>query len=87
METIHYTGFCRDFGRRERRFLERMRQQKASYSTWRAAGYIEMIPGEVIDYEYIYRQVDKDAQRFDVRELASWWGAAQPILRLTAAGL
>ena len=68
--------------------VERMRQQKASYSTWHAAGYIEMIPGEVIDYEYIYRQVDEDAQRFDVREIAfDRWGASQLYVRLTAAGI
>jgi phage terminase large subunit-like protein len=72
----------------EAAIAERMRQQRASYATWQVQGFIEMIPGEVIDYEYVYRRIDEDAALFDVKEIAfDRWGASQVYVRLTAAGL
>lgn len=67
---------------------ERMRQQKASYDTWHEQGYIEMIPGEVIDYEYVYARIDADAEKFAVKQIAfDRWGASQVYVRMTAAGI
>lgn len=72
----------------EAAIADRMRQQRASYATWQAEGWIEMIPGEVIDYEYIYRRIDEDATIFDVKQIAfDRWGASQVYVRMTAAGI
>lgn len=58
------------------------------YETWVRNGLIEAIPGPVIDYDFIYAQIDKDAQMFDVREVAyDPWGAAEVYLRLEKEGM
>ena len=37
--------------------------------------WITAIPGDVIDYEWIYRQIDEDAQRYDLQEIGfDRWG-------------
>jgi phage terminase large subunit-like protein len=66
---------------------ERSRSQRAPYQAWADAGYLTMTPGEVIDYEYVYRQIDEDRERFDVREIAfDRWGASQVYVRMAGAG-
>jgi len=51
-------------------------------------GHITAIPGAVIDYEYIYEQIDRDAQTFDIKEVGyDRWGAAEVYLHLEKAGM
>lgn len=65
----------------------RSRDQRVPYDVWVRDGWIEAIPGEVIDYEYIYAQVDRDAQQFEITEIGyDRWGAAEVYLRMEKAG-
>jgi phage terminase large subunit-like protein len=51
-------------------------------------GLITPIPGEVIDYAYIYDQIEKDVARFDVQEIAyDRYQAAEIYVRMANAGL
>lgn len=72
----------------ETAMIERSRSQRVPYDAWVHQGYITAIPGDVIDYAYIYAQVDADARKFDVREIAfDRWGAAEIYVRMAQAGL
>lgn len=67
---------------------ERSLNDRAPYEAWQKQGLIEATPGEVIDYEFIYAQVDRDAQTYDIAEIGyDRWGAAEVYLRLAAAGM
>lgn len=56
---------------------ERSQRDQVPYAAWVRAGYIEAIPGEVIDYEFVCAQIDRDAQTYDLREVGfDRWGAA-----------
>jgi len=71
----------------EAAMIERSRAQRVPYDTWVAAGQIAAIPGEVIDYDYVYAQIDADAQTFDVQEIAfDRYGAAAVYVRMANAG-
>ncbi len=63
--------------------LKRSRRDHVPYDAWVRQGYITAVPGEVIDYDYIYAQVDEDAQKYDIQEIAfDRWGATQVYQRL-----
>lgn len=67
---------------------ERRRNERVPYDEWVRDGHITAIPGAVIDYEYIYEQIDRDAQTFDIQEVGyDRWGAAEVYLRLEKAGM
>lgn len=67
---------------------ERVRRDRVPYDVWAEMGLIELIPGEVIDYAYVYAQIDCDAQEFDIQEIAfDRWGAASIYLWLTNRGM
>jgi len=71
----------------ETAMIERSRAQRVPYDKWVAQGWITAIPGEVIDYDYVYRQADADAQMFDVQEIAfDRYGAAAVYVRMANAG-
>lgn len=72
----------------ETAMITRSRSQRVPYDQWVQQGYITMIPGEVIDYEYIYAQIDQDAQTFDIREVAyDRYGAAEIYVRMAKVGI
>lgn len=72
----------------EERMQERRRGGWGSYVEWARAGLIEATPGEVIDYEFVFAQMDRDAQTYDIREVGfDRWGAAQVYLRMAKAGM
>lgn len=72
----------------EETIREKGRTDRALYGLWAQEGSLIAIPGEVIDYAWIYEQMDRDAQVFDVREVAyDRWGAAEIYLRMEQAGL
>lgn len=55
---------------------------------WIRQGYLTATPGNVIDYKAITAALDKDASRYDVREVAyDRWGMAQLQIDLAEAGL
>jgi phage terminase large subunit-like protein len=67
---------------------ERSRSQRVPYDVWQREGYLTGIPGEVIDYEWIYKQIDEDAQKYDLREIAfDRWGAAEIYVRMAKQGM
>ena len=68
--------------------IEERRRNRVPYDAWVREGHITAIPGAVIDYEYIYEQIDRDAQTFDIKEVGyDRWGAAQVYLQLEKMGM
>ncbi len=49
---------------------ERARTDRVPYEMWAEAGLITLTPGNVIDYEFILEDVQKDAFKFDVQKIA-----------------
>jgi phage terminase large subunit-like protein len=57
-------------------------------SAWVRQGWITLTPGDVLDHKAVLAQIDRDAQAFDVAELAyDRWGMAQMMTDLADAGL
>ena len=56
---------CRASGCR-RRPCGNGRRRSGCYMQWVADGHIIMVPGDVLDYEYIYERIDADRERFNV---------------------
>lgn len=72
----------------EERMRERSRRDRVPYESWVRQGYLIATPGEVVDYDYLIDQIDEDAQRFDVREIAfDPWGATSVQQELTDLGM
>lgn len=68
--------------------IEERRRNRVPYDAWVREGHITAIPGAVIDYEYIYEQIDRDAQVFDIKEVGyDRWGAAQVYLQMEKMGM
>mgnify|MGYP001583740392 CR=1 FL=1 len=66
----------------------RVARDKTPYDAWLKRGLIRTTPGEVIDYEYILRQIGEDAERFDVAEVAfDRWGATKMVQSLDRDGM
>lgn len=85
-EEGRYVVLCR-FWVPEEKIRERSRDDHVPYDVWVREGWIEATPGEVIDYEFVYAQVDKDCMTFNVKEIAfDRWGAAEVYLRMAKAG-
>jgi phage terminase large subunit-like protein len=62
----------------EDQMLIRTRDQGTHYEEWVRQGYIEATPGNVIDYDFIFEQIEKDADMFDIDQIAfDRWGAAR----------
>jgi phage terminase large subunit-like protein len=72
----------------EDRLVDLDRRTAGKASTWVREGWLTATEGNVIDYRAILDQVDRDAQRFDVAELAyDRWGMTQMSQDLTDAGM
>jgi phage terminase large subunit-like protein len=72
-----YKVLCR-FWIPEDSMHERSRRDRVPYDAWVREGYISATPGNTIDYDFLFDQVDQDAQRFDIQEIAfDRWGAAR----------
>jgi phage terminase large subunit-like protein len=72
----------------EERLGDLDRRTAGQASVWVRDGYLEVTPGNVIDYGSILQTIDGDAQRFDVVDLAyDRWGATQLAQMLTDAGM
>lgn len=67
---------------------ERSRRDQVPYDAWCREGWITAIPGDVIDYEYVFAQIDQDAQTYDLHEIGfDRWGAAAIYLWMANRGL
>jgi phage terminase large subunit-like protein len=55
---------------------------------WVREGYIEKTPGNTIDHDYIYSQLEKDADSFTIKQTAfDRWGASSVTQTLTKKGM
>lgn len=72
----------------EENVIERSRRDRVPYLQWMRDGLLIGTPGNVMDYDYIYQQVDVDAQRFSVEEIAfDRWGSTQIVNDLQQRGM
>jgi phage terminase large subunit-like protein len=68
--------------------IERERQNRAPYDTWRRQGWLTATEGNVIDYATIQRDVLGWAEQYEVRQVGmDPWNAQQMSQELTAAGM
>jgi phage terminase large subunit-like protein len=49
---------------------KRAHDDRVPYDVWVRGGFIEATPGNVIDYEYIFAQIERDAKEFKISEIA-----------------
>ena len=71
----------------EENMHERSRKDRVPYESWWRRKLIEATPGNVIDYRWILAQIDKDAQQYDLKEIAfDRWGATKVIQDLQEMG-
>lgn len=76
-ECDKYRILCR-FWVPEERIRERAHNDRVPYDVWARDGYIEATPGESVDYEFVYAQIDRDAQRYNLVDAGfDRWGAQQ----------
>lgn len=81
-----YRLLCR-FWIPEDAMRERSRRDRVPYDAWVRQGFITATPGNVIDYDYIVSQIDEDAQRYDLHEVAfDRWGATRIAQQLQDLG-
>lgn len=67
--------------------IERERSDKVPYTYWVEQGLIHPTPGDVIDYDFIEQMILKDAERFDIQEIAfDPWKAQEIVNHMTEAG-
>jgi phage terminase large subunit-like protein len=66
---------------------KRERRDRVPYLTWARQGYIELTPGNVIDYDRIKACIEEMYKRFNMREIAvDRWNATQLITQLQHYG-
>lgn len=71
----------------EDNMLIRSRDDGVHYQQWVREGYIEATPGNSIDYNWIFEQVEQDLDTFDIDQIAfDRWGAARVVQVLEAKG-
>lgn len=62
---------------------KRMARDRASYDRWAKAGFLELTPGNVVDYDFITKQVGRDAKMFSLQEVGfDPWNATQTAINL-----
>jgi phage terminase large subunit-like protein len=72
----------------EDNMLIRTRDDGVHYRQWVEQGYIEATPGNVIDYDWIFEQIEKDREMFDIDQSAfDRWGAARVVQVLEKKGM
>jgi len=58
--------------------MERVRKDRVPYDAWVRDGFVTATEGNVIDYGYILRDIERLGERFNIREIAfDRWGAVQ----------
>jgi phage terminase large subunit-like protein len=67
--------------------LDRVRKDRVPYDAWERSGMLLTTPGNVIDYDFILAQVDRDAQQYDIEEIGfDRWGASRIMTQLMEKG-
>lgn len=71
----------------EDNMIQRSHRDRVPYLEWCEQGYITATPGNVIDYSFIIAQIMKDAEDYDLREIAfDRWGSTKIIQDLQELG-
>lgn len=64
------------------------RQGQRHYATWAREGWLSLTPGNVVDYEFIRKEIVQLADKYTLVELAyDPWGATDLATRLTSDGV
>ena len=72
----------------EENMRERVRRDKVPYDVWVRQGFIQTTEGDVIDYDFIQKQIEQDVENFDVKELAfDRWNSTSIINNLMNDGI
>lgn len=68
--------------------VERRGPMRPLLEQWVADGWLQITAGEVIDFDAIYDQIDRDAERFNILEIGyDRWNASQLVRDLDDAGM
>lgn len=68
--------------------LERERRDKVPYTLWRDKGFVFATDGNVIDYDFIEAQIQKDADTYDIASIAyDPWNSTQIVNHLINDGM
>lgn len=87
IEVDDYQVLCR-FWVPEDSVYERVHTDRVPYDVWIRQGYITATPGNVIDYAWIFDQIDEDAQTYDLQEIAfDRWGATKIVQAIEELGM
>ena len=66
---------------------ERVKRDRVPYDAWVREGFMFTTPGNVTDYDFILAQIARDAEDFDLQELAfDRWGSQKIVTDLQAVG-
>ena len=61
----------------------RSRRDRVPYEAWVRAGLVTQTPGEVVDYSFILKQIEEDAERYELKEVAiDRWNATKLMAEL-----
>lgn len=72
----------------EENLTKRVHDDRVPYDVWLRGGFLNATPGNVIDYDFIFEQIGRDAKEFEIAEAAfDRWGAARVANVLQAKGL
>lgn len=75
-EEKNYTVLCR-FWVPEENMHQRVHDDRVPYDVWAKQGWLTPTPGNVVDYDFIFEEVDRLAQDYAIDEVAfDRWGAA-----------
>lgn len=68
--------------------VETRTQEGTNYDLWVKQGYITLTDGNTIDYDFIFEQIEQDADQFEIKQSAfDRWGAARVVQVLEKKGL
>lgn len=82
-----YIVLCR-FWIPEDNLHKRVHDDRVPYDAWLRAGWLMATPGNVVDYEWIFADIDDDAHDYDLIEIAfDRWGASRVQTVLQDMGL
>jgi len=81
-QNMRYKAVCRFF-LPEDTINKRIKQARIPYDEWVKGGFIKKTPGNTIDYDYIFAQLDEDSKKFYIKEVAyDPWNATKIIPEL-----
>ena len=67
---------------------QRVHDDRVPYDVWLRGGFLQATPGNVIDYDFIFDQIEQDAKEFKVDEVAfDRWGPPRLVQDMQAKGL